>query len=386
MAYPEGEEIKPVPDNLEIILNMLVEPIQDKDIIIEDCDIDEKEDTIIDYSESLIDEEATNLTEENTPCLGNNQLLLEQTNSIILAEQTNDSPTLPHIILKENLIIDKLNEDDDYIELFTEKSENIEQKSVEPPETVDSLEIASHQQESNLTLKQDFLPLVEKPLLIDIGNIEDNAISQDVSTFEKENGYTTKNFTVVGAYKKNNGKAGVIVKGKSAHSLIPRKQYASSVIEENPVAISSKPLTSNVTTSSNHNEFNTSRRGSSSSFIPTFQQQNRLSLIITENSTNYKNWSPSSSCDSLPKSLNSIPSSASTSSSGSSGTNNTTTKEKKSSMKSHKLSTTNTTQHSKIPVVTVALFHTSSDIPKGLPAVSNINNFSRLPKRNSANI
>lgn len=382
LVYSEGEETRPVSDKIEFSPNrMMAGTAQNIETCVQHFDINYSTEENEKDEDENIKEESTDLAEEKTPFLGNNQLLLEQTNPITITEQTIDSPTLPPTILnEEDTTIGKLNEDDSSSENITEaKFKSTEQNSVEPPENVNSLEIASHQQESDLTLNHDFsLPpsVVKPPPSVEL--TEDNkTIHQDpVSTFENENEYSTKNSSVMCAYKKNNNKADVIVKRKSGHSLIPRKQYASSVVEENPVVISPKLPVSHVAAS----EYSTNRRGSSGSFIPTFQQQNRLSLIISENSSNYKNWNPS--FDSPPKSPNSILSSASTSSSGSSGT--TTTKEKRSSIKSYKLNMANTFQHSKIPVIAVALPQTGSYAPKSSPA--NISNFSRLPKRNSANL
>ncbi|KAI7893891.1 uncharacterized protein EV154DRAFT_500361 [Mucor mucedo] len=388
LADSEGEEIRSVPDITELRTETIVEKAQEAEEV--DCDSvhstekNEKDIVFIEYSESLQEEEAKDLAEENTPFSGNSQPLLEQSSPTIMAEKTCDSPTLPpHVSEFEDLDVSEPNENENSSikNMAEEESQISKDNSVEsPPETVNSLEIASHQQEPNLTLNQDFSPtLPQSEPVVETSDIkaeeQESVVTPELLRDSVE--LETKTTPVVWASKRNKKKSDVIVKRRSGHSLIPRKQYTS-VTEENSVAIMSKPV--NLVTTPNHNEYNTSRRGSSGSFIPTFQQQNRLSLIISENNANYKNWGPSS-FDSPPKSPNSPLSSTSTSSSGSSGA---TTKEKRSSMKISRSNAANILQHSKIPVVTVAALQTMNYTPKF--SAANPDNSSKLPKRNSANL
>lgn len=393
MVDSEGEEINSVPDITDSITETTVETTKEIEVEVVDCDSvhsaeknekDEKINVSIEYSESLQEEEATDLAEEDTPFSGNSQPLIEQSDTIIVTEQTCESPTLPpHVPDQEDLNISEINESDNRNEnIIEEESEMSKDDLVEsPPETVNSLEIASHQQEPNLTLNQDFSPTLTPPVSVaETFTIKDedqgkNVIPLELPTKTTEN--DAKDTPVVWACRRIKNKSDVIVKRRSGHSLIPRKQHTS-VMDENSISITSKPV--NHVTTPNHNEYNASRRGSSGSFIPTFQQQNRLSLIISENNASYKSWSPSS-FDSPPKSPNSPLSSTSTSSSGSSGT---TTKEKRSSIKINRLNAANILQHSKIPVVNAASLHTMNYTPKF--SAANPNNSSKLPKRNSANL
>ncbi|KAI8093942.1 hypothetical protein BDF21DRAFT_407587 [Thamnidium elegans] len=369
LAYSEGET-KSVPDKQGNTLPVHTEAIQETIIHTYELYFIKKDDTIVVNSDTFIDEEDTVLEEENTPCLGNDQLLLEQTHPTTLDEQEIiDSPTLlPPTSRVENSVVEiKEEEEEKEIDLPTKTQQSDKQLETRS-ETVVSLEIASHQQEINKTLKQDlFLPDVNEKIIKEVE--EENKVTE-VSLVQCDDVDEKIIASEDTAIKKND----IVVKRKSCHSLIPRKQqYTASVIENAPVAIVSKAPASNMTS-----DTNTKRRGSSGSFIPTFQQ-NRLSLIITE--TNDKNWSPSTSSDTLPKSPSSILSSTSTSSSGSSSV--TRRKEKRASLKAHRLSNIpNVSQQSKIPVA--GLNVTPNSIPKILPSsASSVGSMSKLPKRNT---
>ncbi|KAI9254985.1 hypothetical protein EDC94DRAFT_232422 [Helicostylum pulchrum] len=370
LTYSEGE-MKSVPDKQENTLPVFTEVIQETIIHKEELYFIQKDDMIVVNSDIFIDEEDTVFVEENTPCLGNDQLLLEQTHLTTLDEQEIiESPTLPppkNTVENSVVEIKEEEEEEKEIDLPTKIQQSDKQLEARS-ETVASLEIASHQQEIDITLKQDlFLPEVSEKAIKEA--VEEEKVTE--VCLAQCDDVDEKMVALEGAAIK---KSDIVVKRKSGHSLIPRKQqYTASVIENAPVAIVSKELASNMTS-----DTNTKRRGSSGSFIPTFQQ-NRLSLIITE--TNDKNWSPSTSSDTLPKSPSSILSSTSTSSSGSSSV--TRRKEKRSSLKSHRLSNIpNVAQQSKIPVA--GLNVTPNSIPKNLPSyASSVGNMSKLPKRNT---
>lgn len=357
-----------MPDKQENALPVFTEVIQETIINTEEIYFIQKDDMIVVNSDIFIDEEDTVLVEENTPCLGNDQLLLEQT---LDEQEIVESPTLaPPKNTVESCAVEieeDKEEEEKEVDLptkFRQSGEQLEARF----ETVVSLEIASHQQEIDITFKQDlFLSEVSEKGIKEV--VEEEKVTEVcLSQFDDVD---EKVVALEGtAIKKND----IVVKRKSGHSLIPRKQqYSASVIENAPVAIVSKAPASNTTS-----DMNIKRRGSSGSFIPTFQQ-NRLSLIITE--TNDKNWSPSTSSDTLPKSPSSILSSTSTSSSGSGSV--TRRKEKRSSLKAHRLSNIpNVNQQSKIPVAGLNI--TPNSISKTVPSsASSAGNMSKLPKRNT---
>lgn len=210
-------------------------------------------------------------------------------------------------------------------------------------------------------------------------------------------------------------KMSVSVKRKSMHSFIPRKQLvqlyttaeneAAQSIESNDVSAVKPSLSlSKSLREISINELNvTARRGSSSSFIPIPNQQNRTSVPMidvhtNENIVSHNSCSPSSSSDSLLKTPpHTLPMSQSASSSSRKNASNTVYEKKKVSSVIKQSASGNgssngkssgicITQTSKIPVfTTLASHHLQNDMQKSSLSTPNVNITSRLPvKRNPA--